>query len=204
MNNSLSQALPCHGRPLKIQAQLNVSAWLVRPSAEAPRHGRCQLAMTRTTRPRNATRAARAPARTAGPRLRLTHARDRGVELAAVNKNPGAVIEKHQRDHRRRQSGALFILHMWLPAGRRGFGTVWPGILANDGAVADLRVRIRPLSRRVRLYVRELLRWPWPCSHTACHTCQWRRGSGPRVITAPALRKHGVQLDVFSMRHPPN
>jgi membrane protein len=25
---------------------------------------------------------------------------------------------------------ALFILHMWLPAGRRGFGTVWPGILA--------------------------------------------------------------------------
>ena len=25
---------------------------------------------------------------------------------------------------------SLFILHMWLPAGRRGFGTVWPGILA--------------------------------------------------------------------------
>jgi membrane protein len=25
---------------------------------------------------------------------------------------------------------ALFILHMWLPAGRRGLGTVWPGILA--------------------------------------------------------------------------
>jgi membrane protein len=25
---------------------------------------------------------------------------------------------------------ALIILHMWLPAGRRGFGTVWPGILA--------------------------------------------------------------------------
>jgi hypothetical protein len=24
----------------------------------------------------------------------------------------------------------LFILHMWLPAGRRGFGAVWPGILA--------------------------------------------------------------------------
>jgi membrane protein len=26
--------------------------------------------------------------------------------------------------------GSLFILHMWLPAGRCGFGTVWPGILA--------------------------------------------------------------------------
>jgi membrane protein len=25
---------------------------------------------------------------------------------------------------------SLFILHMWLPAGRRGFGAVWPGILA--------------------------------------------------------------------------
>jgi membrane protein len=25
---------------------------------------------------------------------------------------------------------ALFILHMWLPAGRRGLGTVWPGIVA--------------------------------------------------------------------------
>jgi len=25
---------------------------------------------------------------------------------------------------------ALIILHMWLPAGRRSFGTVWPGILA--------------------------------------------------------------------------
>jgi membrane protein len=25
---------------------------------------------------------------------------------------------------------ALFILHMWLPAGRRGLGKVWPGILA--------------------------------------------------------------------------
>ena len=25
---------------------------------------------------------------------------------------------------------SLFILHMWLPAGRRGFGTVWPGIVA--------------------------------------------------------------------------
>jgi membrane protein len=25
---------------------------------------------------------------------------------------------------------SLFILHMWLPAGRRGFGRVWPGILA--------------------------------------------------------------------------
>ncbi|MGO9396813.1 MAG: YihY/virulence factor BrkB family protein [Xanthobacteraceae bacterium] len=25
---------------------------------------------------------------------------------------------------------ALLILHMWLPAGRRGFGKVWPGILA--------------------------------------------------------------------------
>jgi membrane protein len=25
---------------------------------------------------------------------------------------------------------SLCILHMWLPAGRRGFGTVWPGILA--------------------------------------------------------------------------
>jgi membrane protein len=25
---------------------------------------------------------------------------------------------------------SLFILHMWLPAGRRGFGTVWPGVLA--------------------------------------------------------------------------
>jgi membrane protein len=25
---------------------------------------------------------------------------------------------------------SLSILHMWLPAGRRGFGTVWPGILA--------------------------------------------------------------------------
>jgi membrane protein len=25
---------------------------------------------------------------------------------------------------------SLFILHMWLPAERRGFGTVWPGILA--------------------------------------------------------------------------
>src|SRR5262249_20675554 len=25
---------------------------------------------------------------------------------------------------------SLFILHMWLPARRRGFGTVWPGILA--------------------------------------------------------------------------
>jgi membrane protein len=25
---------------------------------------------------------------------------------------------------------ALFILHMWLTAGRRGFDTVWPGILA--------------------------------------------------------------------------
>jgi len=25
---------------------------------------------------------------------------------------------------------SLFILHMWLPAGRRGFRTVWPGILA--------------------------------------------------------------------------
>ena len=25
---------------------------------------------------------------------------------------------------------SLFTLHMWLPAGRRGFGTVWPGILA--------------------------------------------------------------------------
>ena len=25
---------------------------------------------------------------------------------------------------------SLFILHMWLPAGRCGFGTVWPGILA--------------------------------------------------------------------------
>jgi hypothetical protein len=37
----------------------------------------------------------------------FTHARDRGVELAAVNKNPGAVIEIHQRDHRRRQSGII-------------------------------------------------------------------------------------------------
>jgi membrane protein len=25
---------------------------------------------------------------------------------------------------------ALFVLHMWLPAGRRGLGTVWPGIAA--------------------------------------------------------------------------
>jgi membrane protein len=25
---------------------------------------------------------------------------------------------------------SLFTLHMWLPAGRRGFGAVWPGILA--------------------------------------------------------------------------
>jgi membrane protein len=25
---------------------------------------------------------------------------------------------------------ALFVLHMWLPAGRRGLNTVWPGILA--------------------------------------------------------------------------
>ena len=25
---------------------------------------------------------------------------------------------------------ALFILHMWLPAGRRGLGKVWPGIAA--------------------------------------------------------------------------
>ena len=25
---------------------------------------------------------------------------------------------------------SLFILHTWLPAGRRGFGAVWPGILA--------------------------------------------------------------------------
>src|SRR5215831_2382170 len=40
-------------------------------------------------------------------RLRLTQARDRGVELDAVNKNPGAVIEKHQRYHRRRQSGVI-------------------------------------------------------------------------------------------------
>ena len=28
---------------------------------------------------------------------------------------------------------SLFILHMWLPAGRRGFGAVWPGIHNQKG-----------------------------------------------------------------------
>ena len=55
---------------------------------------------------------------------------------------------------------ALFILHMWLPAGRRG---IWHGVArhsGDDGAVADLRFHLRPLSRRVRLHLRELLRGP--------------------------------------------
>jgi uncharacterized BrkB/YihY/UPF0761 family membrane protein len=126
---------------------------------------------------------------------------------------------------------------MWLPARRRGFGTVWPGILATmvlwlicgfafghylaefaytyvnyyaglasamialvflyysswifvyggelNAAIA--RVRRRRSSRHCKLTpavlvplhkLRGGLAWPWPCSHTACHTYQWRRGSG--------------------------
>jgi len=46
-----------------------------------------------------------------------------------------APLESHYDFARFGVSGAvvvvsLFILHMWLPAGRRGFGAVWPGILA--------------------------------------------------------------------------
>src|SRR5579863_6958011 len=39
--------------------------------------------------------------------LVLAHAADRGVELAAIDEDPGAVIEKHQRDHGRREPGVI-------------------------------------------------------------------------------------------------
>ena len=35
------------------------------------------------------------------------HARDRGIEFAAENENPGTVIEKHQRDHRGGEAGIV-------------------------------------------------------------------------------------------------
>ena len=46
-----------------------------------------------------------------------------------------APLESHYDFARFGVSGGVvvaspFILHMWLPAGRRGFGAVWPGILA--------------------------------------------------------------------------
>ena len=46
---------------------------------------------------------------------------------------------------------ALMIVHLWLPAGRRSFGQIAPGIIATLAVVADQRRRFRPLSRRIRL-----------------------------------------------------
>jgi membrane protein len=54
---------------------------------------------------------------------------------AAAAYVPALAFESHYDFARFGVSGgvvvaSLFVLHMWLPAGRRGFGTVWPGILA--------------------------------------------------------------------------
>ena len=46
---------------------------------------------------------------------------------------------------------ALMIVHRWLPAGRRGFAEVAPGIVATHAALADQRRRLRPLSRLLHL-----------------------------------------------------
>ena len=80
---------------------------------------RCRMSSTRSTR-----RSAHRPP----PRLRsrlLAHARDRGIELAAIDENPGAEIEKHQRDHRRGEAGVI---------GHVGVGEV--GEIAAEGDAA--------------------------------------------------------------------
>ena len=55
-------------------------------------------------------------------------------------------------------AGSLVILHLWLPAGRRQLGNVWPGIVATLAAVARLRIYLRALSRRLLPSLRHLLR----------------------------------------------
>ena len=52
---------------------------------------------------------------------------------------------------------ALFILHMWLPAGRRSLGRVWPGIAATLVLWLACGFAYRPLSRGFRLDLRDLL-----------------------------------------------
>ena len=55
-------------------------------------------------------------------------------------------------------ASALVILHMWLPAGRRRLGTVCSRHCRDADALARLRLRLRPLPRRFRLHLRDLLR----------------------------------------------
>ena len=71
--------------------------------------------------------------------------------------------------------------YVWLPAGRRGFGTVWPGILAT------------------------MVLW-LICGFTFGHYLAEFAYTYVNYYAglAPALRKDGVQLDVFSMRQPPD
>ena len=52
---------------------------------------------------------------------------------------------------------ALFVAHKWLPAGRRRFVEILPGIIATLGPVARRRHCFRPLSRRIFAHLRELL-----------------------------------------------
>ena len=54
---------------------------------------------------------------------------------------------------------SLLILHMWLPAGRRPFGAVWPAS-SRRWCCGLCRLRIRPLFVRFFLRLRDLLRRP--------------------------------------------
>ena len=52
----------------------------------------------------------------------------------------------------------LFVVHKWLPAGKRRFLEILPGILGDACLVADHRHRVRSLSRRFRVHLFGLLR----------------------------------------------
>ncbi len=54
----------------------------------------------------------------------------------------------------------LVIVHLWLPAGRRGLAEIAPGNSGDARALARGRRRVRPLPRRFRLYLRDDLRGP--------------------------------------------